>query len=158
MSMISRVITGVAGIGIVSAGAYAFDETTRNDQGSIVQEGALGVFSFEIGDCINDLDQGDLIEKAKGVPCAQPHGMEVYAETFIEDSSEELPANFSDNADEYCYSQFSRFVGLDYDSSKLDATYLIPSAESWKEGDREITCLIFDPAGDVTGSLQGSQR
>jgi hypothetical protein len=158
MGMVSRFITGVAGIGIVSAGAFAFDQTTRDDSGAIIQEGDLGVFSFKIGDCINDLGEGSTIEKARGVPCSEPHEAEVYAETFITDSSESRPANFNDNADEYCLAQFPRFVGISYDSSKLDATYLTPSEESWLEGDREITCLIYDPEGPVTGSLQGTQR
>ena len=44
MSMIRYIITGVAGVGIVSAGALAYDQTTRDDNGSIIQEGELGVF------------------------------------------------------------------------------------------------------------------
>lgn len=158
MSMIRYIITGVAGVGIVSAGALAYDQTTRDDNGSIIQEGELGVFSFKIGDCIKDVKEGDSLDQATGVPCSEAHQMEVYAETFIEDSSETLPATFDKNGDEYCFAEFSRFVGISYENSKLDFTYLTPSEDSWKEGDREITCLIKDPAGNVEGSLQNAQR
>ena len=47
MSMITRFIIGVAGVGIVSAGAFALDMTTRDENGAIIQEGELGVFSFK---------------------------------------------------------------------------------------------------------------
>jgi hypothetical protein len=160
MSMLTRFITGVAGVGIVSAGAFALDMTTRDETGAIIQEGELGVFSFKIGDCINGIPEGDefVLEKATGVPCSQPHQIEVYAETFIQDSSETIPDNFISDGDEYCYSEFNRFVGLDYEESKLNYIVLHPTPESWTNGDREITCLITDPAGDVTGTLQASQR
>ncbi len=156
--MISRIITGVAGIGIVSAGAFALDQTTRDESGSIIQEGELGVFSFKIGDCVTGLTNQETIEKATGVPCSQPHEVEVYAETFFQDDSETIPANFVANGEEYCYNEFSRFVGLSYDASTLDFSVLHPTPESWESGDREITCLILDPEGLVTGSLQGTQR
>jgi hypothetical protein len=156
--MIRYIITGVAGVGIVSAGAFAYDQTTRDDNGSIVKEGELGVFSFKIGDCVKDVKEGTSLDQATGVPCSDAHQMEVYAETFIEDSSETLPPTFDKNGGEYCHSEFSKFVGVSYENSKLDFTYLIPSDDSWKEGDREITCLIYDPAGDVEGSLENAQR
>jgi hypothetical protein len=158
MSMIRYIITGVAGVGIVSAGALAYDQTTRDDNGSIIKEGELGVFSFKIGDCIKDVKEGASLDQATGVPCSESHQMEVYAETFIEDSSEARPTDFDKQGDEYCYQEFTRFVGISYEDSKLDFTYLTPSDDSWKEGDREITCLIKDPAGAVEGSLEGSQR
>ena len=158
MSMIRYIITGVAGVGIVSAGALAYDQTTRDDNGSIIKEGELGVFSFKNGDCIKDVKEGASLDQATGVPCSESHQMEVYAETFIEDSSETRPTDFDKQGEEYCYQEFSRFVGISYEDSKLDFTYLTPSDDSWKEGDREITCLIKDPAGDVEGSLEGSQR
>jgi hypothetical protein len=160
MSMISRFITGVAGVGIVSAEAFALDMTTRDETGAIIQEGELGVFSFKIGDCVNGIPEGDefVLDKATGVPCSQPHQIEVYAENFTEDSSETMPESFSRDGDEYCYTEFNRFVGLSYDESKLDYIVLQPTQESWDNGDREISCLIIDPEGDVTGSLQGTQR
>jgi len=156
--MLRYIITGVAGVGIVSAGAYAYDQTTRDDNGSIVKEGELGVFSFKIGDCIKDVKEGTSLGQATGVPCSQSHQMEVYAETFIDSSSETRPTDFDKQGEDYCYGEFSRFTGISYENSKLEFQYLTPSDDSWKEGDREITCLIEDPAGNVEGSLRNSQR
>jgi hypothetical protein len=159
MSMIRFIITGVAGVGIVSAGAYALDQTTRDESGAIVQEGELGVFSFTTGDCVSNLDMGGgNVEKATGVPCSQSHQAEVYAESFFEDNSESISSGFFDQVDEYCYSRFAPFTGISYESSALEFYILYPSADSWKDGDREVTCLIYDPAGSVNGTLRNSQR
>jgi len=159
MSILRYIITGVAGVGIVSAGAYAYDQTTRDDNGSIVKEGELGVFSFKIGDCISNLDLNAMnIEKATGVPCAQKHQAEVFAETYIADNSETIPADFNDKGDLYCNSQFATFVGQSLENSTLELFVLHPTDESWKDGDRETTCIILDPARFVTGSLRGAKR
>jgi hypothetical protein len=159
MSIVRNVITGVVGVGIVSAGAWALDETTRNDQGAIVESGELGVFSFVVGDCITGLSDSGTIESATGVPCSDKHEYEVYSETFLSDDSQTVPADIEAQADEYCYGQFSSFVGLDYESSKLDFTYIYPTEESWAGGDREITCMITaENRATITESLKNAQR
>jgi hypothetical protein len=59
-------------------------------------------------------------------------------------------------ADTGCLPEFDRFVGLAYDASTLDYYAYRPSEESWAGGDRVISCVIWDPAGQVAGSLQGA--
>ncbi|MCY7411467.1 MAG: hypothetical protein LH471_00230, partial [Salinibacterium sp.] len=62
-------------------------------------------------------------------------------------------------ADTGCEAEFDAFVGINYVESILDFTFYYPTAASWAEGDREILCLIFDPAGKITsGSLSGAAR
>lgn len=159
MSIVRNIITGVVGVGIVSAGAWTLDETTRNDQGAIVQEGELGVFNFVVGDCITNLADADTIDKATGVPCSQPHEYEVYSETFLSDNSETLPTDIETQAGEYCMSQFASYVGIDYNSSGLDFTALFPTQESWTGGDKEITCmLIAENQATISESLKNAQR
>ena len=38
MSIVRNIITGVVGVGIVSAGAWTLDETTRNDHSQLELE------------------------------------------------------------------------------------------------------------------------
>ncbi len=159
MGIIRTVITGVVGVGIVSAGAWALDETTRNDQGAIVESGDLGVFDFKVGDCLIDLPSGGSVGKATGVPCSDPHQFEVYAETFLGDEVETLPKDISDQASEFCSPEFEKFVGLDYDNSVLMFTTLYPTQESWDGGDKEISCLIAAEEDKLTtGTLGGANR
>jgi len=40
----------------------------------------------------------------------------------------------------------------------LDFRFITPSEESWGDGDREILCTVYDPAGDTTGTLADANR
>ena len=145
MGIIRNVITGVVGVGIVSAGAFALDTTTRDESGVIVEAGDLGVFDFQVGDCLTDLPGGNgEVGQAIGTPCSEPHEFEVFAETYLPDTSEILPTNISEQGDEFCLSQFRPFVGVDFDYSVLGITTLVPTKESWASGDKELTCLISE--------------
>lgn len=63
-----------------------------------------------------------------------------------------------DTADEYCAEAFGRFIGMDCNESELESSMLMPTAGSWTGGDREILCLVGDPAGDTSGTLRGANR
>jgi hypothetical protein len=155
MGIIRNAIIGVAGIGIVSAGVLAFDSTTRDDAGQIVEAGSIGVFSFEVGDCLNDIDsQDETVSEALGVPCEEPHYYEVYFETFLEG---ETRLAIKDQADDYCLENFNIFVGMQWEDSELNYTSLFPTIESYEEGDREITCMLYrDDERLLIGSAKGT--
>ncbi|MBD0293338.1 MAG: septum formation family protein, partial [Jiangellaceae bacterium] len=61
-------------------------------------------------------------------------------------------------AQEICVAEFEDFVGIPYEDSVLDVGFLAPTEESWREGDREVLCTVFDPAEEVSGSLRGAKR
>jgi hypothetical protein len=60
--------------------------------------------------------------------------------------------------EDQCLVEFESFVGMPYDQSALEVTWLEPTEESWEAGDRELVCMITDPAGQTTGSLEGANR
>ena len=35
---------------------------------------------------------------------------------------------------------------------------MTPSEEGWLAGDRLVHCAVYDPAGEVSGSLRGADR
>lgn len=157
MSIVRNIITGVVGVGIISAGAWALDETKRDDSGAIVESGDLGVFNFVVGDCLTGMPEGSSIDKATGTPCDQPHEFEVYAETYLSNDSETVPTDIETQADEFCLENFEPFVGLPYQDSALGFMTLVPTAESWEQGDKELTCLIGADA-TISTSLKNSKR
>ena len=57
-----------------------------------------------------------------------------------------------------CAEPFQEFVGRPLTGSALRVTYLHPTEQSWRAGDREILCVVSDPAGPVTGTLEGATR
>jgi hypothetical protein len=121
--------------------------------------GRADVFMLVVGDCFDEVDEsdGEPVDDVPQVDCAAPHDYEIYDSFDLE--GDEYPGHDEANAtaDEGCLAAFEPFIGLDYDSSAYDFSHLVPTAESWRSGgDREVLCLVFDPAGKTSGSLQGA--
>lgn len=119
-----------------------------------------GVFDITVGDCLSDdVGEGEVSE-VPTVPCDGPHDAEVYLSVIMDDA-DTFPGDAAvETASQDCIGQgFTDFVGLEYNSSVLTASTLTPTQESWENNDdREILCLIKDPAGPVTGTLSGANR
>jgi hypothetical protein len=117
---------------------------------------------------LGDLDVGDCLAESPGaetfsvetVPCSEPHSHEVYASVNLPEGDDEFPGYqaIDEQADELCTAQFEGFVGLPYGESQLDIRFITPSEESWLGGDRIVYCAVYDPAGEVSGSLRSAER
>ena len=130
------------------------DETTQE----IVEEGDADVFALMVGDCMNEVSE-ELVSEVPVVPCDQPHDEEVFFDLTLEGA--EYPGDdlIQTQADDACLAQFEPFVGMAYDTSTLGFYAYRPSQESWEQmDDRVVSCVIYDPAGQVTGTLAGSAR
>jgi Septum formation len=116
------------------------------------------VFALEVGDCLAADPTGEQVSEVPTVDCAEPHVSEVFHTTAID--AEELPsaAEIEGIVEEECFAEFESFVGMAYESSALEVMFLQPSDESWEQGDRELVCMITDPAGQSTGTLEGANR
>src|SRR5688572_21476657 len=149
----------LAGCGIVRdllpGGGAPQTERDENSQ-EIVEEGQADVFALRVGDCINEVSE-ELVSEVPVVPCDQPHDEEVYFDFTL--TGDEFPGDdaVQTEADARCAAEFDAFVGLAYDSSTLDFYAFRPSEESWTQlDDRAVSCMIYDPAGQVTGTLAGA--
>lgn len=165
-TLIFLIIAGVVLLLVVVGGVLAIlaardDGQTASDStsGSGPRE-SVDAFSLEIGDCILDPlggeDEGEVFD-VEAVDCAQPHDREVYA---LIDYPAGADANFvgDDEIQEFsgtsCEEQFEDFIGVSYAESEFFLTFLHPTEASWEDGDREVVCLVYDPAGPVTGTLR----
>ena len=145
-------LTGCSTLGgLLPAPQPERDETTQE----IVEAGQADVFALRVGDCM-DTPEGEVVSEVPVVPCTEPHDDEVYFDFQLADG--EFPGDdaVTEQSDAGCLEQFQPFVGLAYDSSTLDFYSYRPTAESWAEGDRVVSCVVWDPAGPVTGTLQGA--
>lgn len=134
-------------------------DATRDESGEVVEGTDSGdVFLLQVGDCINDADLGEVVTTLPIVPCDEPHDSEIYAETTL--AGDEFPGDdvVSTQADEACYGAFAGFVGLDYESSVLEYYPFTPTADGWAQGDHLVSCVIYDPSTQTTGSLEGAAR
>lgn len=134
------------------------DAPRDEESGQVTESSNIDIFSLKVGDCKMASGTG-MIEDTDVVPCDQPHDEEVFFE-FKVDDGEFDDAAITAAAETQCYGQpFTDFVGLDYNSSSLDAAYISPSKDTWEQlNDRVVQCIIADPAGQTTGSLKGSAR
>ncbi|WP_168915409.1 septum formation family protein [Microcella flavibacter] len=114
------------------------------------------VFSLEVGDCLGDAELGAELDSVVLLPCDEPHTSEIYASIIVGDTEFPGLEAITAEADERCLAEFEGFTGGAWADSAYDFTYLHPTAGSWANGDREILCQIYDPAGPTTGSLQGA--
>ena len=118
------------------------------------------VFDITVGDCLPAEETGveGEISTVLTVPCSEPHSGEAYASGNMPDGSYPGDTEVQNFAEDFCSTEFDSFVGIPLEQSTLSYSYYFPTPESWAAGDREILCVVYDPAGDVTGSLQGAAR
>src|SRR5699024_6822003 len=101
-------------------------------------------------------------ETISGVPmidCEEPHVVEVYHAGDL-DGDHVFPGEdeVADLAAEERHGAFEDCVAADYEGSSLDFTTLFPTEERCENGnDREAVCLILDPAGQTSGTLEDAR-
>ncbi|GGI03877.1 septum formation family protein [Egicoccus halophilus] len=150
---------------VLGIGAFSvFGQADRDDDGAIVEAGAVTADDLRVGDCFDDegtfeTDETVQFEAVAGVPCTEPHDNEVFHE--FELTGESLPSEeeIFTQVDAACLPAFDAFVGLAYEESELDLFPMWPTADSWRLGDRTATCALFALDGStLQGSMRDSQR
>jgi Septum formation len=136
------------------AAAPAEPEETATTDAENIYMGDL-----DVGDCLAELTGTETLG-AETVPCSEPHSHEVFASVNLPDGDGEFPGYqaIDAQAEELCRAQFEGFVGLPYGESELEIRFITPSEESWLGGDRIVYCAVYDPAGEVSGSLRSAER
>ncbi|HEX9864831.1 MAG TPA: septum formation family protein [Acidimicrobiia bacterium] len=134
----------------------------RDESGTIVDQGLVSVFEVRVGDCVNlsDDDIGtEEVAEFVGVPCGQPHGMEIFGIVTHPGNTSVFPGRetLEEFADESCVGLYQPYVGVSFDVEPLiGVTYFTPTRSSWAEGDRGINCaLIAFDESDLVGSMKG---
>jgi Septum formation len=108
----------------------------------------LGQSTALVGSCLD--------ENGEPVDCASPHDSELYALVDLPDGPWPGQKEVDAASEQPCLDQFAGYVGVSYDDSALDFGYVTPDEESWGAGDRQVWCIVGDPAGPLTGSVRGS--
>ncbi|MBN9238330.1 MAG: hypothetical protein BGO97_01495 [Micrococcales bacterium 70-64] len=144
-------VAGLVLAGCSGVGGAAPSPTPTADPGIPVRD-------LAVGDCIDSHGRPGISETVLVVGCGEEHDSEAYAEIVLDDGGFPGDAAVKDRAQGGCAADFVEFAGIDYESSSLDYAYYYPTPGSWADGDRRILCLILDPAGAVTGTLEGAAR
>lgn len=115
-------------------------------------------FDVVVGECIDEATGEGELTSVPVVDCTAPHLGEAYAVVRMDDAPTFPGLDAVATAAQGCAEPFEEFVGRPLDRSALRVTYLHPTERSWRAGDREILCVVSDPAGPVTGTLEGATR
>ncbi|MBG01201.1 MAG: hypothetical protein CL470_02915 [Acidimicrobiaceae bacterium] len=138
------------------------------DADSLTLEGTIINFQYELRlqDCFNeyrlvDEETGDITDLTTIVDCRRPHDSEIYSE-FVHPATAEVPYPGKTELERWsavkCYENFKDFIGLDYELSELEIGYIPPTQEDWEIGlYRVVTCYVFVPGSQLSGSMQGSK-
>ncbi|KUO04472.1 DUF4190 domain-containing protein [Streptomyces caeruleatus] len=116
-------------------------------------------YALAEGDCF-DTPNGDLEGDAYDVDevsCAGGHDAEVFAVVTLPGGSFPGDDELGRTADDKCYDLQDGYAMDTWAlPDDVDVYYLVPSRQSWRAGDREITCIFGSTADD--GRLTGSLR
>lgn len=120
-----------------------------------------GARGLSVGDCVADLDQLSGDGEIDLVDCGEPYVGVVYAQADITGKTL-FPGNrpMGQEAGDICGGEnFTAYVGLGFGESSLDVITMMPSKDSWAQGDRTVTCVLTDPAvEEINGPLEQSWR
>jgi hypothetical protein len=111
-----------------------------------------------VGDCLTEALPGEVIFSLQTLPCSEPHSEEIYAAVTLPEGDFPGTEAMNAQADELCAAESESFVGLPYEESVLYLTYLTPTREGWVRGRPRGRCSVYDPEGEVSGSLRGVER
>ncbi len=115
--------------------------------------GKGNVFSLKVGDCFEDQAVGE-VQDVPIVECSDPHDNEVYSVYELADGS--LPPQQEMLAG--CEERFGTIIGIPYVDSVIYAGALMPSPDSWDQGDHDVICYGYIPDEKMTATIVGAAK
>jgi len=98
------------------------------------------VMHMRVGQCIL-LPEEETATTVETTGCTREHDAEVFYVSSAPDGDFPGADELNRQAEKECISHFEDYVGSNYLSSSLDATWMIPTKDSWAHKDRAIVCL-----------------
>ena len=122
-------------------------------------------YDLTIGDCITSMYaeeqpvEGEyLFVDPTVLPCDEVHYGEVYAIAGIGGFEPPSDATFEAHRQQLCEGRaFEEYVGVsDYYESSIYYDVLYPNDSAWKDGGREMVCVLYEEDETTLGTLRGS--
>ena len=126
---------------------------------NIVKGITIATGGLTVGQCLTKEAATGAVGLAQATDCAKAHFGEVMSAGKIRTVGDKFnEAKIAELSNNYCITSFETFAGLRYDKSSLQMFPLVPSSKSWLNGDRIVTCIVYDQNQLTTGSLKGANR
>ena len=100
---------------------------------------------MRVGQCIR-LPHEETATTVETTGCAREHDAEVFHVTSAPDGDFPGADTLNKQAETECLPAFDEYVGTDYLTSSLDATWMIPTKDPWAPKDRSIVFLALSLA------------
>jgi hypothetical protein len=110
------------------------------------------------GPCYDLEVDGGVVTAWSEVSCDGPRDVEAFFWAEFPDG--EFPGDeyVAGAADDTCGEAFAVYVGTSVESSQYDIDWLVPSASTWADGDRQAVCLVVSGSGSpLTGNVKESE-
>ena len=158
MAVTALALSGVWVVALFGIGAWvASHQAQRDDTGTVVAGGDVGVASLALGDCLRDLPGaggGEKVTDLSAVPCTQPHRGEVFALITMTAGKWPGTAVVNGQAEAQCPGRMATYAPKHATDASLEVLYLAPLQESWDiPKGRDIVCIATTTA-PTTGSLK----
>lgn len=109
---------------------------------------------MKVGDCINDnsgatttaTEEPVEVESVKIVPCTGPHDGEVTAVFNLKGFTLPPESQLQQLASTGCKARTRARINRDPAARSLANSYYYPTDESWRQGDRSVTCVVVAAA------------
>lgn len=144
---------------LLTLGTFALDGTFARMvetpvPGDVPSARTAAPVNLDVGNCVVTLPVGNEVGEVSLTPCADEHQYQVIDRVAA--TGEAYPA------EEELFAEAGEICGAAFDAvSTQDPTWpdsytpwhLVPSAENWADGDRNIICLARSTVGPVTADL-----
>lgn len=143
------VVLGLCAVTLAPARADTTGATVHKDENFLTAQ-TPGILDIEAGECFTD----PTYHPAAGghvvlyTPCAQQADNQVYGFVHLPDGRFD-----GDRVSAQAWARCERgFTALRIDTA-LDFYPVVPTRETWADGDRDVMCVAYDPAGQLAGSV-----
>lgn len=146
-------VTGIT-IGVLVANSDSSGGTEATPTAVRTKPEEVDAQKMKVGDCINDSASASNpatsepveVQSVKIVPCTGPHDGEVMATFRLPGFTMPADARLRRLAADGCKIRTRARIGRDPAAGSLANSYYYPTAESWKQGDRDVTCVAVAAA------------
>ncbi|MGK5682850.1 septum formation family protein [Actinoplanes sp. URMC 104] len=126
----------------------------------------VAMAALQPGDCISGSDlrladsNANWPSSTTVVPCDQPHDGEVIMSSDPWERNAAFPGEdrVDDVARERCREAFRSYLGVEHFQSIYEYVFRSPPADLWKQGDRHVYCVAYDPKATLQSTLRRVQR
>lgn len=117
----------------------------------------VDAFSIPVPSCF-DTEDINAVQEVTLVDCNTPHDSEAYASYVFTDATFPGDDVIESTGNQFCYDEFTAYIGKAWEESEFDFYYLYPIQETWDQmNDREVLCIVQAPTQE-SAPMAGSNR